>query len=162
MSEVVVRDRLLGRLLAVLPAVLIALCVRVLTLGNPPTAARVAAAGVVAVAAWSAYRILTAKVTVTPDSLHVRGVLYDADIPLRDLQSVTVHAAPWPVRLLVWGVLSPRSIHVRAGARVLRPLALLSHEDDDDIDEALRALMLRCGTRVVPAQRQPADDSLGV
>jgi len=39
----------------------------------------------------------------------------------------------------------------------LRPVALLSGEDDDDVDRAMRALLIRCGTRLVPHQREPQD-----
>ena len=159
-SEIVVRDRALARVLAILPAVVIAACVRVLTRGTPPAAARVAAAGVVAIAAWTAWRILTARVTVTGDAVHVRGVLYDADVALADLHSVSSVPAPWPVRALVWGVMRPRAVRLVTGTKALRPLAMLGAEDDEDIDRALRALLVRGGTRLVPAQRDAEESGV--
>lgn len=157
MGEIVVRDRMLGRVLAILPAVVIALCVRVLTLGSPPAFARAAAAAVVAGAAWSAYRILTANVKVTAEEVHVRGILYDARVPLTEVQTVSLVAAPLFVRALMWGVVQPRAVRLATAHKALRPLALLSVADDDEVERAMRALMIHCGTRIVPAQRESED-----
>lgn len=155
---IVVRDRAVARLLAVLPAVVIAAAVRVLTLGTPPAALRVAAAGVVAIAAWSAYRLLTARVTVTDEALHVRGVLYEADVPFAELQSVHADPAPWPVRVVAWGIMRPRAVRVVTRTTTLRPIALFSGEGDEQVEQAMRALLIRCGTRLIPAQREPMRD----
>ena len=150
------RDRVVARLLAVVPAVLVALAIRVMTLGNPPAALRVAAAGVVAVACWTAYRLLTVRVTIRDTEVHVRGVFYDADIPYAELRSVS-HAEPsFAVRALIWGAMQARAVTLVAAGRTVRPLALLSFAEDMDIDRAVDALLVRTGAFRIPAQREPS------
>src|SRR4051812_14990465 len=88
--DLVVTHRTVPRALAILPGLVVAACVRTLTLASPPVALRVAAAAVIALACWTSYRLLTAAVTVGDAGVRVRGVLYDADIPWADLHSVSV------------------------------------------------------------------------
>jgi hypothetical protein len=147
-SEIVVRDRLVPRVLAIVPGVVLVLCVRVLTLGNPPVAVRAGAAALVAGTCWIAYRLLTVKVTLGETSIHIRGVLYDADIAYDDLEAAVVSAPGWAVRSLLWGIMRPRAVEFRTRTGRLRPLALVSVEDDDQVRQALRALLVRCGTRL--------------
>jgi hypothetical protein len=157
MPEIVVSDRIVPRALAVLPAVVLAACVRVLTLGTPPLAARLAAAAVVVLTCWSAYRLLTAAVTVTDAGVRVRGILYDAEVPWSDVASVEVVAAPTFVRAMLWGVLAPHAVVLRCAGRTLRPVGMLSTPDDEDVERAVRAITVRCGAWRMPAQRPPVD-----
>jgi hypothetical protein len=155
-AEIVVRDRVVARLLAVVPAVLLALAIRVMTLGTRPAALRVLAAGVVAIACWTAYRLLTVRVTIGDTEVHVRGVFYDAKISYAELRSVS-HAEPgFAVRALIWGAMRARAVTLVAAGRTMRPLALLSFAEDMDIDRAVDALLVRTGAFRIPAQRQPA------
>src|SRR3954452_9074291 len=110
MEEIVIGDRAVARVLALLPAVVVAVCVRVLTLGSPPVAIRMVAAGAVAVSCWTAYRLLTAKVVVDEDAVRVRDVFYDARVPWAELESVEQVPAALPVRLLVWGVIEAHGV----------------------------------------------------
>jgi len=148
-GEIVVTDRAVSRILAIIPAIVVAICVRVLTLGSPPVPARAAAAALVALCCWIAYRLLTVKVTLGEASIHVRGVLYDADVSYDDLESAVVAAPGWAVRALVWGVMRPHAVEFRTRTGRVRPLALVSAADDDDVQRALRALLVRCGTRLL-------------
>jgi len=147
-SEIVVRDRAVPRILAIVPGMVVVLCVRVLTLGSQPGAARVGAAALVAASCWIAYRLLTVKVTLGETSIHIRGVLYDADVDYDDLETAVVSAPGWAVRGLMWGIMRPHAIEFRTRTGRLRPLALVSVEDDDEVHQALRALLVRCGTRL--------------
>jgi hypothetical protein len=157
MSEIVVRDRVVPRVIAVLPAAVVALAIRILTIGTPPAAVRVAAAALVALACWTAYRLMTVKVTIGAEQVHVRGVFYEAEIPYGDLHAVQ-HAEPsWAVRALVWGTMQARAVTLVAANRRMRPLALLSVADDVDIDRAVDAMLVRTGACRVPAQRKPED-----
>ena len=150
-----VRDRVVARLLAVVPAVLVALAVRVLTLGTPPAPVRVVAAGVVAMACWTAYRLLTVSVTIRDTEVHVRGVFYDAKISYSELRSVS-HAQPgFAVRALIWGAMKARAVTLVVAGRTMRPLALLSFAEDMEIDRAVDALLVRTGAFRIPTQRQP-------
>lgn len=144
-EDIVISDRVIPRLLAVLPGIVIAICVRVLTLGSPPLAARLAAAAAVAVASWTAYRLLTVKVTVSEDGVHVRGVFYEADIAWSQLDAVIVQPAAFAVRLLLWGVVKPQSVVLAGPARALHPVALISAPDDDAIDRVIGAIKVRSG-----------------
>src|SRR3954470_18586837 len=105
MERVVVADRLVARVLAVLPAIAVAVAVRLLTLGHPPLLLRLAAAASVALASWVAYRLLTARVVVTDDGVEVRGVLYDAEIPWTQLEAAETAPAAGALRALVWGLM---------------------------------------------------------
>jgi hypothetical protein len=157
MTEIVVRDRVVPRVIAVLPGAVVALAIRVLTIGTPPAPMRVVAAGMVALSCWTAYRLLTVKVTIGAERVHVRGVFYDADIPYGDLRTVT-HAEPsWAVRALVWGTMQARAVTFVVANRTMRPLALLSVADDVDIDRAVDAILVRTGACRVPAQRRPEE-----
>jgi len=162
MSEIVVSDRAVPRILAVVPAAVVALCVRVLTLGTPPVQARVAAAAVVAFCCWVSYRLLTVKVTLGESSIRVRGVFYDAEISYDDLEAAVVAAPGWSVRALMWGLMRPHTVELRTGNAKLRPLALVSaaDSDDDDVHRVLRALLVRCGTRLLPAKRDTNESSV--
>jgi len=152
----VVRDRVVARLLAVIPAVFVALAIRVMTIGAPPVALRALAAGVIAVACWTAYRLLTVRVTIADTEVHVRGVFYDANISYAELRSVS-HAEPgFAVRALIWGAMQARAVTLVAAGRTIRPLALLSFAEDMDIDRAVDALLVRTGAFRIPAQRQPS------
>ena len=151
-----VRDRVVARLLAVAPAVVVAVAIRVMTLGTPPAALRVAAAAVVAVACWTAYRLLTVSVTIGDVDVHVRGVFYDANISYAELRSVT-HAEPgFAVRAMIWGAMKARAVTLVAAGRTMRPLALLSFDEDMDIDRAVDAILVRTGAFRIPAQRLPS------
>ena len=109
-TELVVSDRAVTRVLAVVPAAVVAVCVRVLTLGSPPTALRAGAAAVVA-------------------------------------------APMWTVRALLWGLMRPHAVELRTRHGRVRPLALVGAADDDDVHRMIRALLVRCGTRLMPSQR---------
>jgi hypothetical protein len=144
-EDIVISDRVIPRVLALLPAIVVALCVRVLTLGSPLLAARLAAAGTVAVMCWTAYRLLTVKVTVSEDGVHVRGVFYEADVAWSQLDGVIVRPAGVAVRLLLWGVIKPQSVVLAGSTRALRPVALISAPDDDAIEKAIGAIKVRSG-----------------
>src|SRR3954464_15912809 len=122
MDDIVISDRPGARVLALIPAVIVVLSVRLLTLGTPPTWARVAVAAAIALSAWIAYRLLTAKLVVREDGLHVRGVFYDADVAGAELDEVSRTPSGLPLRLLVWGVFSPETLTLRASGRRLRPV----------------------------------------
>ena len=155
-EEIVVRDRVVARLLAVVPAVVVAVAIRVMTQGTPPGALRVVAAGVVALAAWTAYRLLTVKVTIGDAQVHVRGVFYDANISYTELRSVNHDQPGIAVRALLWGAMKARAVRLDAGGRSVRPLAFLSFADDMDIDRAVDAILVRTGAFRIPAQRTPS------
>jgi hypothetical protein len=162
MPEIEVRDRTVTRAMALLPALVIAVCVRVLTLGTPPLALRLVAAGVIALCCWTSYRLLTASVTVTDAGVRVRGVMYDADVPWDDLHAVNVQPAGAAVRFLLWGMIAPRSVTLVCNGRILRPIGMLSGADDDDVDRAVGAMRVRCGVWRVPVQRTPADEGVSI
>jgi hypothetical protein len=153
MTEIVVRDRIVARILTVLPAVVVVLAVRVMTLGSRPEPLRLAAAGVVALACWTAYRLLTVRVTIGAEQVHVRGVFYDAQIGYDDLRTVTHNDPSLAVRALVWGTVQSRGVTIVAREQSIRPLALLSAADDVDIDRAVDALLVRTGAYRIPSQR---------
>jgi len=156
-EPIVIADRMPARVAAVLPAVVVALCVRVLTLGAPPVAERVAAAGVVAVCCWVAYRLLTVRMTVTDSGVNVRGVFYDAELPWSDMHGVELTRASAGMRLLLLGVMQPQVVALRLGKRVLRPVASVSGTDDDELERAVGAIRVRLGAWRVPTQRQPRE-----
>jgi Bacterial PH domain len=143
MDDIVIRDRAGARVLALVPALAVVVAVRLLTLGHPPVAVRVAAAAGVAVAAWVAYRLLTAKLVVSEDGLHVRGVFYEADVSWADLDDVSRAPSGLPLRLLVWGVFSPETVTLRASGRRLRPVAAITTSDDDELQRAMHAVQAR-------------------
>jgi hypothetical protein len=157
MTEIVVTDRVVPRLLAVVPAVVVAIAIRVMTLGTPPEALRVGAACAVALACWTAYRLLTVKVTIGDTGVLVRGVFYDAEIGYGDLRTVSHSQPHLVVRALIWGTMKTRAVTLDAAGRKLRPLALLSFAEDMDIDRAVDAMLVRTGACRVPAQRQPSE-----
>ncbi len=142
-------------MLALLPAVVVAVCVRVLTLTHPPVAARAAAAAGVAAAAWIAYRLLTVRLTVADDGIHVRGVWYEADIDWADVQAGGIAPATPALRALLWGVMAPQTLELRTTRGTLRPLVAVGPEDDDDLRRAATAVRLRIAGWTVPAQRSP-------
>ena len=144
-EDIVISDRVIPRLLAVLPAIVVAVCVRVLTLGSPPIGARLAAAAAVALACWTGYRLLTVKVSVSEAGVHVRGVFYEADISWAQLDGVIVQPSSVAVRLLLWGIVKPQSVVLTGAARALRPVALISAPDDDAIDRVIGAIKVRSG-----------------
>ena len=163
MEEIVASERSFGRLLALLPAVVVGVCVRTLTLGSTPLALRIAAAAVVAVACWSAYRLLTARLVVDAEGIHVRGVLYDADLPWTQVRSATVVPAARPVRALVWGVMQPHTLelHTTAATR-LRPVVTLGAPDDHELRLVMGAIRAYLSSVNVPMQRQPEPASTTV
>ncbi|MBV9097297.1 MAG: hypothetical protein JO079_04485 [Frankiaceae bacterium] len=162
MPEIAITHRTVPRALAVLPGLLVAACVRVLTLGMPPVALRAAAAAVIALACWTSYRLLTAAVTVGDGGVRVRGVLYDAEIPWDDLHSVAVEPSVGAVRFLLWGMVTPRTVTLVCTGRVLRPVGMISGPDDEEVDRAVGAMRVRSGVWRVPAQREPAEDGVSV
>jgi hypothetical protein len=162
MPEIVVTHRTVPRALAVLPGLLVVACVRALTLGTPPIPIRVAAAAMIALACWTSYRLLTASVTVGEAGVRVRGVLYDADIPWQDLHTVTLEPSGGAVRLLLWGMIAPRTVTLVCGDRILRPVGMLSGPEDEEVDRAVGAMRVRSGVWRVPAQRPPVDEGVSV
>ena len=159
MDDLVIRDRAGARILALLPAIVIALAVRLLTLGSPATWMRVAAAGGIAISAWVAYRLLTAKLVVGEDGLHVRGVFYEADVTWADLDEVSRTPSALPLRLLVWGVFSPESLTLHVAGRRLRPVAAISGPDDDELRRVMHAVQARL--RGWPAHARRSEDNAG-
>jgi hypothetical protein len=157
MTEIVVSDRVVARLLAVVPAVVIAIAVRIMTLGTPPAALRIVSAAAVALACWTAYRLLTVKVTIGDSGVVVRGVFYDAEIGYDDLRSVNHSEAHLIVRALIWGAMKARAVTLVGAGRTMRPLALLSFAEDMDIDRAVDAMLVRTGAYRVPVQRQSTE-----
>jgi hypothetical protein len=160
--EIVVTHRTVPRALALLPGLVVAACVRVLTLGTPPTPIRVAAAAAVALACWTSYRLLTASVTVGDAGVQVRGVLYDADIPWDDLHTVEVEPATGAIRFLLWGMVNARAVTLVCKGRILRPVGMVSGPEDDDVDRAVAAMRVRSGVWRVPTQREHSDESVSV
>jgi hypothetical protein len=150
MDDIVIRDRTVARVLALLPALVVAVCVRVLTLGSPPVAIRVLAAAAVAGCCWTAYRLLTASVTVSESGVRIRGVFYDADVTWEEVMTVERATSGPMLRLLVWGVMSPHSVALVGRSRTLRPVALLSGADDDEVDRAVGAIRVRAGAWRLP------------
>ena len=150
------------RLLAVLPAIAVAVAVRVLTLGSPSLAVRVLSAAGIACAAWVAYRLLTSRVVVTEAGVEVRGIFYEGEIRWNDLEAVEVTAASRPLQALVWGVMKPESLVLHCRSRTLRPIAAVCPSDDEDLLRALGAIRVRLGAWGIPAQRQrqPADETV--
>jgi hypothetical protein len=160
MDDIVIRDRAGARVLALLPGIVVVLSVRLLTLGNPPIWLRLLSAAAVALAAWVAYRLLTAKLVVAEDGLHVRGVLYEADVAWADLDEVSRTPSGLPLRLLVWGVFSPETLTLRASGRRLRPVAAITRDDDDELRTVMHAVQTRL--RAWPGTTRPVEDSSGL
>jgi hypothetical protein len=160
MDDIVIRDRAGARVLALIPAIVVVLSVRLLTLGTPPTWLRLTAAGGVAVAAWVAYRLLTAKLVVSEEGLHVRGVLYEADVDWAELDEISRSPSGLPLRFLVWGVFSPETLTLRASGRRLRPVATITRSDDDELHEVMHTIQTRL--RGWPGQGRPVDDRAGI
>lgn len=163
MEEIVASERSFGRMLALLPAVVVGVCVRALTLGSTPLALRVAAAALVAIACWAAYRLLTARIVVDADGIHVRGVMYDADLPWHQVRSATVVPAARPLRALVWGVMKPHTLelHTTSAAR-LRPVVTLGAPDDHELRLVMGAIRAYLSSVNVPMQRQPHEATTSV
>jgi hypothetical protein len=160
MEDIVIRDRVGARVLALIPGIVVVVSVRLLTLGNPPLWLRLASAAGVAVASWVAYRLLTARLVVGEDGLHVRGVFYEADVAWADLDEVSRTPSGLPLRLLVWGVFSPETLTLRASGRRLRPVAAITRDDDDDLRTVMHAVQTRL--RGWPGQTRPVEDSAGI
>lgn len=158
MPEIVIADRTMARVLALLPAMVIALGVRILTLTSPPLGLRLGAAAAVALGAWTSYRLLTSRVTVRDDGVHVRGVMFEADLPWSEIDEVAVVPASRGLRLLVWGIMRPHALQLRAGKHSVLPVAAVTHADDEMLDRAVASMRVRLGAWGVPAQRQPADE----
>jgi hypothetical protein len=159
MDDLVIGDRAGARILALLPAIVIAVAVRVLTLADPATWLRLVAAGGIALSAWTAYRLLTARLVVSEEGLHVRGVFYDADVTWADLDAVSRTPSALPLRLLVWGIFSPESLTLHVAGRRLRPVAAISGADDDELHRVMTTLEARL--RGWPARRR-VEDHAGV
>jgi len=159
MDDIVISDRPGARVLALIPAVIVVLSVRLLTLGTPPTWARVAAAAAIALSAWIAYRLLTAKLVVREDGLHVRGVFYDADVAWAELDEVSRTPSGLPLRLLVWGVFSPETLTLRASGRRLRPVAAITRDDDNELRRVVQTMQTRL--QGWPAQGRQMKDGAG-
>ena len=157
MEQIVISDRTMARVLALLPALVVAAAVRVLTLGSPPLWSRLAAAVGVAAASWVAYRLLTARVVVADGGVEVRGVLYEGQVSWADLESVETGPAPGAVRALVWGVMQPHGLVLRGQGRTLRPIGAMCQADDEDLQRALGAIRVRLGAWGIPTQREPQE-----
>lgn len=145
MDEIVITDRTMARVLALLPAIVVVVAVRVLTLGTPPMAARLGAAAAVALASWVAYRLLTARVVVDETGLEIRGVFHEGRVLWADIDSVEAGPAALGLRLLVWGVIKPHGLVLRGRTRTLRPIAAVCRDDDEDLMRALGAIKVRLG-----------------
>jgi len=159
MDDIVISDRPGARVLALIPAVVIVLSVRLLTLATPPTWARLLAAGGIALAAWVAYRLLTAKLIVGEEGLHVRGVFYDADVAWTEVDEISRTPSGLPLRMLVWGVFSPETLTLRASGRRLRPVAAITRDDDDELRRVMQTMQTRL--QGWPAQTRQVKDSAG-
>jgi hypothetical protein len=159
-DDIVVRDRVGARVLALIPAIVVVLSVRLLTLGTPPTWLRLVAAAGVAVSAWVAYRLLTAKLVISEDGIHVRGVLYEADVAWFDIDYVSRTPSGLPLRLLVWGVFTPETLTLQASGRRLRPVATITRDDDEELRTAMHAVQTRL--RGWPGQTRPVEGSAGI
>lgn len=155
MEQIVASERGFGRMLALLPALVVGVCVRGLTLGSAPVAVRVAAAALIAGACWTAYRLLTARLVVDGDGVHVRGVLYDADLPWSMVEQADVVPASRPVRALVWRVMQPHTLELRAAGARIRPVVTLGPADDHELRLVMSAIRAYLGSSAhVPAQRR--------
>ena len=157
MQQIVIAERTMVRVLALLPAVAVAVAVRLLTLGSPALAVRALSAAGIAGAAWVAYRLLTSRVVVTEAGVEVRGVFYEGQISWTDLQTAEVTAASRPLQALVWGVMKPQGLVLHGRSRTLRPIAAVCPSDDEDLERALGAIRVRLGAWGIPAQRQPQE-----
>ena len=151
-EEIVIADRA-G---ALLPVLVVALAARVLTWTTPPLAIRAFAAGVVAGACWVAYRLLTARLVVRDRGLHIRGVFADRDLSWTHVTGVTVGPANSAVRFLFGAAMPAHTLLLQVGGRTLRPVACLSHPDDDELPVLTGDLLdlERTGAWAVPSQRQ--------
>jgi hypothetical protein len=158
-ERIVIADRTMARVLALLPALVIVVAVRALTLSHPPLIGRLAAAAAVALAAWIGYRLLTARVVVSETGVEVRGVLYEGEILWADLEHVETAPASSPLRALVWGLMQPHALVLRGRSRTLRPIAAVTNADDEEMQRAIGAIRVRLGAWGVPAQRE-AQESL--
>jgi hypothetical protein len=154
MERIVISDRTMARVLALVPALVVVASARLLTLGSPRLWERVAAAVGVAAASWVAYRLLTARVVVGEGGVEVRGVLYEGEIRWTDLHAVEVARAPRAARALVWGVMQPYGLVLRGQGRTLRPIGAMCQADDEDLQRALGAIKVRLGAWGIPTQRE--------
>ena len=152
-EQIVITDRTMARVLALLPAIVVAVSVRILTLGQPPLAVRLGAAAGIALASWVAYRLLTARVVVDEAGLEIRGVFHEGRVLWSELESVDTAPAALGLRLLVWGVIKPHGLVLRGRARTLRPIAAVCRDDDEDLMRALGAIQVRLGAWGTPAAR---------
>jgi hypothetical protein len=153
MPQILIADRTMARVLALLPALAIAVAVRLLTLGSPVLAVRVVAAAGIAIGAWIAYRLLTSRVTVSEGGVEVRGVFYEGQLTWTELETVEVVPASRPIRALVWGVMQPQALVLRGRTRTLRPIAAVCRADDEDLLRAFGAIRVRLGAWGIPGQR---------
>jgi hypothetical protein len=154
MQEIVIAERTMVRLLALLPAIAVTVAVRLLTLGRPAPAIRITAAAAIAAAAWVAYRLLTSRVVVNDAGVEVRGVFYEGQIRWSDLETVEIATVSRPLQALVWGVMQPQGLVLRGRSRTLRPIAAVCPADDEELLRALGAIRVRLGAWGIPAQRQ--------
>lgn len=157
MERIVITDRTAARVLALLPAAVVAVAVRILTLGERPLGVRLAAAAAVAAACWVGYRLLTARVVVGEGGIEIRGVLYEGQVSWSDLEAVETAPASRAVRALVWGVMQPHGLVLRGRTRTLRPIAAVCRPDDEDLVRAVGAIRVRLGAWGVPVQRAESD-----
>jgi len=144
-EQIVITDRTMARVLALLPAIVVAVAVRLITLGQPPLALRLTAAAGIALASWIAYRLLTARVVVDETGLEIRGVFHEGHVLWTNLDSVETGPASLGLRLLVWGVIKPHGLVLRGHTRTLRPIAAVCRDDDEDLMRALGAIKVRLG-----------------
>ena len=138
------------RVLALIPAVVVAVAVRLLALGNPVIVVRVVAAAGIAIAAWVGYRVLTSRVVVTEGGVEIRGVFSEGLVGWTELDTVELVAASRPLQALVWGVMKPHGLVLHGRTRTLRPIAAVCGADDEDLVRALGAIRVRLGAWGIP------------
>lgn len=152
-EQIVITDRTMARVLALLPAIAVAVAVRFLTLDNPSLAVRLGAAAGIALASWVAYRLLTARVVVDEAGLEIRGVFHEGRVLWSEIESVESLPASLGLRLLVWGVIKPHGLVLRGRTRTIRPIAAVCRDDDEDLMRALGAIRVRLGAWAVSNDR---------
>jgi len=153
-ERIVISDRTMARVLALLPAAFVAIAVRVLTLGRPPLGERLAAAAIVAVASWIGYRLLTARVVVGDGGVEIRGVFHEGAVEWTELNAVETEPASRALRALVWGVMQPHGLVLHGRTRTLRPIGAVCRADDEDLVRAVGAIRVRLGAWGIPTQRK--------
>jgi hypothetical protein len=152
-EPIVIEHRLLSRLLTLFPAGLIGIAVRVAVVVRPSLPVRLAVAAVVAVCAWLAYRLLTARVVADDDGIRVRGVWYEADLSWQHIGAADVVPAHSVLQWLAWGIVAPFALRLHTTDRSLTPVGALCRADDEDVARLLTTVRLRTGGWRPPSRR---------